>query len=54
MDKAEFAAKMATIFPDTGYDNEGAHRQADDLMVEVLQSIGYDLDKFKEAHIWYA
>lgn len=53
----EFAAKMRAIYPDdTNYEEEAAHRKADDLLCKVLQSLGYGegVKAFKKAAKWYA
>jgi hypothetical protein len=52
MNKAEFKSKIASLLQ--GGDIEREHSMADDLMVEVLESHGYDLSDFKEATLWYA
>lgn len=53
----EFKKRMLDIFPESGgYDSEAAHVDADDLMCEVLEELGYGdgLKPFKTANIWYA
>jgi len=53
----EFKKRMREIFPESGgYDPEAAHVDADDLMCEVLEDLGYGdgLKPFKTANIWYA
>lgn len=52
MEKSEFKAKMQKIL-DSG-DIEYRHQEADDLMLKVLESMGYDLSDFKGADKWYA
>lgn len=54
MTQEEFKGKMEKIFPMGYYDAEEAHGKADDLMVEVLEDMGYDLSDFHDADIWYA
>lgn len=53
----EFKKRMLEIFPESGvYDSEEAHFDADNLMCEVLEELGYGdgLKSFKTARIWYA
>ena len=57
MTPEEFAKKMREIFPENGYyDSEVAHVDADELMEEVLISLGYGdgVEIFREASKWYA
>lgn len=59
MTPEEFAKRMANIFGYTSkafYDQEGAHIDADDLMLELLRSLGYDegCDIFDRSPKWYA
>lgn len=51
----EFAQKMKQIFK-KGYDEEVAHVEADDLMGEVLSSLGYEdgIKVFNSNEKWYA
>ena len=54
MDKEEFKKRMETIFQeDSRPAVVVAHEKADDLMVEALESLGYDLSDFKNAERWY-
>lgn len=50
----EFANRMRKI-ADIG-DTEGGHLDADDLMVQVLRSLGYDAgcDVYDSMRKWYA
>lgn len=54
MKPEEFATKMREI-AESG-DTEAAHGHADDLLVEVLRSLGYGegCDVFEAMHKWYA
>jgi hypothetical protein len=54
MKPEEFTLALSRIFPEEGYDSEIAHGQADDLMTDTLESLGYDCSLFSEADIWYA
>ena len=56
MDKQKFKEAMENIFPDDGYDTEGAHGMADDLMCQLLEELGYEegVKIFKNAEKWYA
>jgi hypothetical protein len=58
----EFARRMADIYPQPepifqkkGYDIEGAHFKADELLAEMLTSLGYGegADMFLAATKWY-
>ncbi len=53
MDKNEFKQKLDKIYDDVIRDEADTHREADDFFVEVLESLGYDLTRFKEADRWY-
>ena len=55
MTPEEFAKRMREIFA-SGYDPERAHGDADDLLCEVLASLGYKegVDTFRQATRWYA
>lgn len=52
---AEFEARMNAIFS-KGYDPEGAHSQADDLLIETLAALGYKKGAaiFTKAERWYS
>lgn len=54
MTPRQFAAAMKKIFVDQDPDCE--HRDADDLMCELLVSLGYSagVKVFREAEKWYA
>jgi hypothetical protein len=61
MTPEEFADKMREEFPVNGlgmavYDKEGAHAQADDIMCDLLESLGYaeGVEIFRRAEKWYA
>jgi hypothetical protein len=57
MTPEEFAARMRELYPQNGvYDNEQAHVRADELMCELLRSLGYGegVDIFDAAERWYA
>lgn len=55
MTPEEFAAKMREIYPDDNrYDPESAHGKADELMMDALRSLGYDVSRFDDADRWYA
>lgn len=49
-----FAEKMKNIFKN--YDTEAAHIEADDLMAEVLSTLGYEkgVQIFSSNEKWYA
>ena len=56
----EFAQRMADIFDykkhDPYYDQESSHYEADNLMTELLRSLGYEkgCDIFDNESKWYA
>ena len=52
----EFAEKMKKIIEDTGGYEEAFHGEADDLMCELLVSLGYaeGVEIFKKQPKWYA
>lgn len=52
----EAEKRMLEIFSPAGYDNEGAHSKADDLLCEILISWGYKdaVGIFLAAEKWYA
>lgn len=52
--QTEFKKKMEQLFPKGGYNPEEAHPPADILMIEELESLGYDLSDYLEAELWYA
>jgi len=53
MTPEEFKNRMQEIY--TGeIDTEVTHAEADNLMVEALKNMGYDLSDFEEADKWYA
>jgi hypothetical protein len=61
MTPEEFAAKMREEFPinehgNAAYDKEGAHAQADDIICDLLESLGYaeGVEIFRRAEKWYA
>ncbi|MCK5016319.1 MAG: hypothetical protein KAS32_04530 [Candidatus Peribacteraceae bacterium] len=56
VDINEFDNRLYAIYPDPNNvaDEEAAHGLADDLLVETLESLGYDLSLFKSADKWYA
>ena len=54
MNKAEFKKRLADIFPKEGCDPEESHDSGDELLVEALESEGYDLTDFKNATKWYS
>ena len=56
MTPEDFKKKMGDLFPHTGYDEEGAHGDADDLMLDLLRQLGYGegADIFDDASKWYA
>ena len=51
----EFAEKMTKIIKDTGGYEEAFHGEADDLMCELLVSLGYSegVEIFKKQPKWY-
>ena len=51
---SEFASKMQEIFDRN--DTEDAHAEADELMTELLKSLGYErgMKIFDDAEKWYA
>ncbi len=53
MDKQKFKDKLDEIFSQKE-DCEVTHCDADDFLVEVLESEGYDLSRFKSETKWYA
>jgi len=56
MTPKEFKEKMQKIYPTEGYDEEGAHGDADDLMCAALKELGYGdgVKIFENALRWYA
>jgi hypothetical protein len=52
----KFKEAMQKIFPEHGFDPESAHLQADALMCEVLEELGYEegVKIFEHAAKWYA
>ena len=46
-----FKQRLAKIYEH--YDPEASHEDADDLMVEVLVGLGFDLAIYKEHDNWY-
>lgn len=50
----DFRRKMEEI--NKGYDTEATHAEADDLMCNVLASLGYGggVEIFRSMHKWYA
>jgi hypothetical protein len=52
--KEEFKKRLADIYGEGNYDTEISHCEADDLLIETLESFGYDLAIFKNATRWYA
>jgi hypothetical protein len=56
MDPHQFKEAMAAIFPADGFDEEGAHSDADKLMCQLLISLGYieGVYIFQDADKWYA
>ncbi len=53
----EALERMQAIYPLSGiYDNEEAHSKADDLLCEILESLGYGktVELFKSSEKWYA
>lgn len=52
MSVKEFGQKMEAIYA-TGKPTNITHEDADDLIVEELESLGYDMSIFKEADKWY-
>ena len=56
MTPEQFKSKMGDIFPVAGYDEEGAHSMADDVILDLLRQLGYGegADIFDDANKWYA
>ena len=56
MTKEEFAQKMRKIQTELEDDNEAAHVNADELLCECLESLGYieGVKIFKELGKWYS
>jgi hypothetical protein len=56
MTPEQFKEAMAAIFPAEGYDEEGAHSDADRLMCKLLVTLGYGegVRIFEDADKWYA
>ncbi len=52
----EFYQKMLKIKEDKEYDKEGVHREMDDLVCEVLESLGYEkgINVFNDTDKWYS
>lgn len=52
----EAFAEMQNIYPASGYDTEGAHSQADELMRRLLRELGYGeaVKVFEDSDKWYA
>lgn len=52
----EFKDKMQQIVDDCGWDCEGAHSAMDDLMCDLLRTMGYydGVDIFNYQDKWYA
>ncbi|MCR8982653.1 hypothetical protein P4V86_19365 [Brevibacillus laterosporus] len=52
----EFEKRMKEIFPKGSYDEEIAHQKADELMCDLLRSLGYGsgVEVFEKASKWYA
>lgn len=55
MNPDEFLERMEEIFAPFA-DAETSHMEADDLMCELLETLGYDegVEVFREAHKYYA
>lgn len=55
MTPEKFKQRMAEFFKE-GYDKEGAHGNADDLMCKVLRELGYEegVEIFETADKWYS
>ncbi len=56
MNMYEFAEKMREIYPeDRNYDIVAAHREADQVMLDILEGLGYGTGVaiFKAAQQWY-
>jgi hypothetical protein len=56
MTPEEFKDKMKEIYNNDGGDHERSHSVADDLMCEVLSSLGYDdgVQIYAKLERWYA
>lgn len=56
MTPEKFKLKMNELATSSSLDKEDRHRRMDDLMCEVLRSIGYDdgIDVFEATSKWYA
>lgn len=52
--REELATALARCKQHYGGDQEACHLQADELLVEELEALGYDLSTFKELEKWYA
>lgn len=56
MTPEEFANKMQQLKNTKGHDEEGFHGDADDLMCELLRSLGYEkgIEIYDSIEKWYA
>ena len=52
MDKALFKRRMDKLF-EGQYQHDISHQAGDDLMIEALEGLGYDVEAFKSAPKWY-
>lgn len=51
---SDLKQKLEEISKKIGGDPEMAHLEMDDLLVETLESLGYDLKAYKDQWKWYA
>lgn len=54
IDPREFEQRLRAIAGDPLADPESSHINADDLMCDTLQGLGYDVSAFHSMRRWYA
>lgn len=56
MDKKEAEKQMQRIVDNSGNDTEAEHSNADDILCELLKSLGYRklIKLYKDIYKWYA
>lgn len=55
MNKDEFQKRLKVLYRTArNSGNNYAHREADDLLVETLESLGYDLTEYKDSERWFS
>ena len=51
--KEEFKSRLDALLDSDNFDPEATHEDVDDLLMDVLESLGYDVSRNRDMDWWY-